>query len=132
MSRVKDFVETLEDFELLAFYKYRYDTFLRDSQVKIMAEIERRGLSLKDVDIYSVNAEKSVKADNDSYCPRCFSSKFYHANEMDWLRISSYYSIEVTNDFKTCLVCLYSQDKQEYKKDKQSFWYRLTKTKRVK
>lgn len=131
MSRLKDFIDTLKDFELLAFYKYRYNTFLRDSQVKIMTEIEDRDLNLKEIDIYIANAKKNIDTDDDSYCPRCFSRKFYHANENDWL-YNSYYFIEVTNDFKTCLVCLYSQDKKEYKKEKRSFWYRLTKFKRFK
>jgi len=127
MSRLEEFIDTLEDFELLAFYKYRYNTFLRDSQVKIITEIENRGLNLKDIDVFITNA-KNMGIDDDNYCPRCFSSKFYYANETERL-YNSYYFIEIKNDFRTCLVCLYSQDKERNKNEKRSFWYRLTKNK---
>ncbi len=122
MSRLQEFIDTLEDFELLALYKYRYDSFMKGSQQKIMVEIEKRGLQLNKLDVIIAKSKGSDNEIHESICcPRCYSRKFYHAHETDLISIKEY-GFEISNDFKTCLVCLYSQDKKIYEKEKKRAW----------
>ena len=122
MSVLENYIVDLEDFELLALYKYRYDTFMKNSQKKIVTEIHKRNLDLKHIDDYISKAKgRDEELKNSVCCPRCYSRKFYLASEVDW-KYSRYYSYKVTNDFKTCMVCLYSQDEKEYKKSRKKCW----------
>ena len=122
MSRLQEFIDTLEDFELIAFYKYRYDSFMEGSQQKIMAEIEKRGLHLDKIDeIIGKSKGSDYEIQESICCPRCYSRKFFHSDETDLISIKEY-GFEVNNDFKTCLVCLYSQDKKDYEKEKRHTW----------
>lgn len=122
MSRFQEFIDSLEDFELLAFYKYRYDTFMEGSQQKIIAEVQKRGLHLDKVDDFIAKSKGTDSEIRESICcPRCYSRKFFHSDEKDLISIKDY-GFEVSNDFKTCLVCLYSQDKKDYEKEKKRAW----------
>ncbi len=122
MSSLQNYIRALEDFELLALYKYRYDTFMKRSRNKIMTEIKNRNLNLEQIDDYINKAKGTdVELKNSDCCPRCYSRKSYQAKEKDWVHYR-YLSYEITNNFKTCMICLYSQDKKVYKKGKRGGW----------
>lgn len=83
-----------------------------------MDEIQRRNLHIEDTDELIQKAKGSTdEIQNSDCCPRCYSRKFYVANEKDWIHYQ-HYSHEINNRFKTCVVCLYSQDKNVYEKKK--------------
>ncbi|MBI9056029.1 MAG: hypothetical protein JEY96_19565 [Bacteroidales bacterium] len=121
MRRLQYFIDSLEDFELLAFYKYRFESFMKGSQEKILKELDKRDFSLDSIDTLIVKNKKPESEIKDEYCPRCYSKHFYLASEKDNITIS-YATVEINNRFKTCLVCLYSQEKAEFKKERRSIW----------
>jgi len=121
MSKLQDFIDSLEDFELGAFYKYRFESFMKGSQDKILKELEKRNISIDSIDsLIDKNSKLDSEVEN-KYCPRCYSKHFYLASEKDYITIK-YETVEINNNFKTCLVCLYSQDKANYKKEKRKAW----------
>tara|TARA_B100000508_G_scaffold75230_1_gene58614 strand:- start:83344 stop:83748 length:405 start_codon:yes stop_codon:yes gene_type:complete len=127
MSKLQAFLDDMEDYELMALYEYRYDTFMKGSKRKIKDEIEKRKLDLDKPHDYIKNAKSQFTDEeiNQSVCcPRCYSKKFYHKDEIDQIH-TRHYSFEIENTFKTCMICFYSQDKAEYKKEKNNFWSRL-------
>ena len=125
MSKLQTFLDDLEDYELLALHKYRYETFMEGSKNKILGEIDKRGLNLESTDDMIRNAKCTDEEINESICcPRCHSRRFYHKDELDQI-YNPYYYTEISNSFKTCLICYYSQDKVEYKKEKKSLWARI-------
>lgn len=99
MSKLQHFLEQLSDWELANFYNYRYGQFIKQSQQKIDAEIEKRG-----IDTGSVEMEYNEKA---LLCPRCFSDKYYDSTEMETITYH-YATVDFEVDVRTCLVCLYS------------------------
>ncbi len=121
MSKLQDFIDSLEDFELGAFYNYRFESFMKGSQEKILKELEKRNISIDSVDSLIDKNRKSDSEIQNKYCPRCYSKHFYLASEKDSITIQ-YATIEINNDFKTCLVCLYSQEKANYKREKRNAW----------
>ncbi len=115
MSKLKEFLEQLEDYELANFYKYRYDSFMPSSMEMIDTEIGNRKMDLSNDTLYQ--PDKIIEKNSQNYCPRCLSSKFYLANELESTTFK-YSTIEYTMDYKTCLVCLFSEEKNKHKKIK--------------
>lgn len=127
MSKLQAFLDDMEDYELMALYEYRYKTLMSGSKRKIRDEIEKRKLNLDKSYDYIRNAKSlftEEEIEQSICCPRCYSRRFYNKDEIDEIH-NSYYSIELENTFRTCMICFYSQDKAEYKKEKNSFWNRL-------
>lgn len=125
MSKLQTFLDSLEDYELLALYKYRYESFMKGSKSKIIGTIKKRKLNIEEIDEHIERAKCTAGEIKDSVCcPRCYSRRFYHKNELDKIH-NAYYYIEITNSFRTCIICCFSQEKKEYGKEKRSFWGRL-------
>ncbi|NOQ91575.1 MAG: hypothetical protein GQ552_02540, partial [Flavobacteriaceae bacterium] len=111
MSKLKEFVEKLEDFELASFYKYRFSSFMDNSKKIILKEFRKRKMYESNLDEYLPNKEDidKQKLESSEICPRCFSNEFYSASENESITYQ-YATIDYNMNYKTCLVCLYSQD----------------------
>lgn len=44
-------------------------------------------------------------------CPNCYSQQFFNAQEVKSMTYS-YVSVEFKVDYKTCLICLYSEEQE--------------------
>lgn len=85
-----------------------------------MAEITKREIPLEMID--SVLADSEVlNGEKETDCPKCFSNKFYSSVEIDQVEFNGF-SSEIKNNYRTCLVCLYSSDKEIYERDKSRTW----------
>lgn len=107
MSKLLNFLKTLTDFELAQFYKYRYNQFLPNSKDKIVSELKERDMNIMDLDSYK---QKKHISNQKTLCPKCHSSKFYTASERETIEFVRS-TIEVDEYYKTCLVCLFSEEK---------------------
>lgn len=122
MSRLDNFLKNLEDYELAAFYKYRFETFIPSTQENIVRYLNERNIDISTIDLF-IESTKKQNQDKKSnkYCPRCYSKHFYMSNERDVI-YEQWSSYELNNEFKTCLVCLYSDEKKNYIKEKKQGW----------
>lgn len=116
MSKLKEFVEKLENFELASFYKYRFSSFMDNSKKIILKEFRKRKMFESNLEEYFLNKEDidKQKLESSEICPRCFSNEFYNENENESVTYQ-YATVDYTMNYKTCLVCLYSQDKEDHK-----------------
>lgn len=105
MSKLTNFLEELNDQELVSFYHFRYEQFIKHSKEKIDQEIDFRGLDRSNL---VLNVEGNLQED---LCSRCGSSKFYTSNEIETITYS-YASLDLNMNYKTCLVCLYCEEKE--------------------
>ena len=123
MSKQKEFIEKLEDFELASFYKFRFQSFMDGSKRITLAELERRKINVDDIEKYlpAKNEIDKQKLESLEICPRCYSNELYIANEKESVTFK-YATLDYNVDYKTCLVCLYSQDKEDHKKEKKGLW----------
>lgn len=112
MSKLASFLSELSDHELKAFYHFRYKQFMKGSQEKIDAEMQTRGILPVDFEEIFRQARHFTYEPDPNVCPRCLSEKFHTAHEVEIISYS-YATEELDVDYKTCLVCLYSQDKEE-------------------
>lgn len=104
MSKLQEFLDELSNYELLKFHEYRYEQFLKSSKDKIDAEFDKRNLKKSDVENVTFKKEDF----HEEACPRCASSKFYVATEIESMTYR-YASVDIEVDYRTCLVCLYSE-----------------------
>ena len=112
MSKLASFLSTLSDHELKALFHFRYKQFLKGSQEKIDAEMNRRGILPVDQEAHIINARQFAPKNNPNVCPQCLSEKFYTAHEVESITYS-YATVELNVEYRTCLICLYSQDREE-------------------
>ncbi len=118
MSRLQSFLEELTDQELVNFYHYRYQEFLKDSKSRIDSEIDKRGLDEQQMNQFNHFPKyNSILEGNGEYCPRCISSKFYTSHELESI---TYSTVEFEVDYRVCLVCLYSAEKDGNEKSYRS------------
>lgn len=111
MSKLQTFLDELTDGELANFYTYRYEQFLKGSKEKIDAELDKRAMIKTRILEYVV---KSVQKSTEQ-CPRCGSTKFYNSPEIETITYSTA-SVDLEVDYRTCLVCLYSEEKENNKR----------------
>ncbi len=112
MSKLQGFLDELSDAELQALHHFRFREFMPASKEKIRLELDKRGLAVPDPLTYQaeIPADAWEKIRSCDMCPRCYSEKFYHSRETETLNYS-YASVDTEVDYKTCLVCLYSEEK---------------------
>tara|TARA_B100000809_G_scaffold101249_1_gene99812 strand:+ start:865 stop:1278 length:414 start_codon:yes stop_codon:yes gene_type:complete len=120
MSKLKLFVKEIEDFELASLYHYRFKSFMPYSKKIIINELYERNIKEDNIKKYlkTVNIELSVQINNLEICPRCLSNEFYNSKETENVTFQ-YETHEYEKDYKTCLVCLYSQDKIDHLEEKE-------------
>jgi rubredoxin len=85
MSRTDQFISSLKNFELSFLRKYKLKSYLKATQYKILAEIQKRGLSEQDQNALMLALE--FNPDNTG-CPRCNS----HKTRNDQIDISNEYA----------------------------------------
>ena len=113
MSKLATFLSELSDRELAAFYHFRFTEFMKGSQEKILAELETRSMEIESISTYLKRDElDTFRIMENNLCPRCMSSKFYTSHEVETMTYS-YATVDLKVDYRTCLVCHYSQDKVE-------------------
>jgi len=112
MSKLASFLSELSDHELKAFYHFRYKQFMKGSQEKIDLEMQSRGILPVDFEEVFRKARHFTYEADPNVCPRCLSERFYTSHEVETITYH-YATVELDVDYKTCLVCLYSQDKEE-------------------
>lgn len=119
MSKLKLFIEKIDDYEIAALYHFRFNSFMPNSKKNILEELEKRNIRLDDINKYlkKETAELKNQIELRKICPRCYSNEFYNSQELEEITFQ-YETHEYTADYKTCLVCLYSQDKIDHEKEK--------------
>src|SRR5690554_7926941 len=95
MSKLQTFLDELTDSELVSFYNYRYEQFMKSSKVKIDSELIKRGMQKEDFDHYRVD----ILANTEERCPQCGSQKFYNSKEIETVTYSVA-SIDLEVDYK--------------------------------
>lgn len=122
MSKLSNFLSELTNTELVYFYDYRYQEFLKNSKDKIDEEFSRRGINQENKYQFQNNELSAEELNNllaeQKICPRCHSSKFYISSEIETITYS-YASMDLKVDYRICLVCNYSQDKAESKSQRE-------------
>ena len=118
MSKLFNFLTELTDTELINFYDYRYQEFLKNSKVKIDEEMSKRGINQENKYQFQLNDLGAEELENllaeQKICPRCHSYKFYTSSEIETITYA-YASVDFKVDYRICLVCNYSQDKEDSK-----------------
>ncbi|MDX1828621.1 MAG: hypothetical protein R3342_03650 [Lutibacter sp.] len=123
MSELKKFLHDLEDFELASFYHFRFNSFMKNSKEKILNELKSRNIKEYQIDKYllKLNEKIELEIEEGKVCPKCYSDKFYNSTEIENITIQ-FETIRYSENYKTCLICLHSQDKIESQKEKNSIW----------
>jgi len=111
MSNLVNFLESLSEHELLKFYEFRYTQFLPASKNRIDQELLNRGIDLNSDPNMNFEAVELLNLNkNNVFCPRCLSSKFFNSTEIETVSYS-YASVDLEVDYRTCVVCLYSEER---------------------
>lgn len=104
MSRIADFLSSLNDVELSFLYKYKFQTYLEESQRLIEKELVKRGLDKLKIADYIKQFEFNP---SNNGCPRCNSVntvsqnvQFYNTNKYSGMDNTMRYT-SVTD----CVVC---------------------------
>jgi len=123
MSKVKNFISNLNDNELASFYHFRFNSFMKNSKKIILDELKSRNIKEYQIDKYLPKLNKKIEQDvsAEKICPKCYSNKFYISNEIESITIK-FETTEYIENYKTCLICLHSQDKIDRKKEKDNSW----------
>lgn len=90
MSRVQQFLEGLQDYELAFLYKYKYATYFDNTQAAIRQELDKRKLDsfaidnfVKDIEFNSTNTG----------CPRC-NSKQHLTQQVEFTNTDRYTGLD--------------------------------------
>jgi hypothetical protein len=67
MSKLQTFLNELTDSELVSFYKYRYEQFMKSSKDKIDSELNKRGIQKEDFNQLKMDDLTNTKGS----CPQC-------------------------------------------------------------
>ena len=83
MSRVKNFLTELDDFELAYFAKFKLLTYMKETQSEIKEYLIERNLNQSKIDRLISENPKSKLNDDRERCPRCYSDKL-RKNKVEW------------------------------------------------
>ncbi|WP_139957805.1 hypothetical protein [Flavicella sediminum] len=127
MSKLENFLSNLEDFELASFYHFRFNSFLKYSKKIILNELKRRNIEELEVNKYLPVTNEKIEEDiiAEKICPKCYSNKFYSSNETESILIK-FETYDYSEKYKTCLICLYSQEKINHDKKRKTLWNNLS------
>ena len=71
MSKLDNFLKNLEDFELAAFYKYRFETFIPSTQENIIKCLKERNIEISTINSFIESTKKQNRDNkNNRNCPR--------------------------------------------------------------
>jgi len=123
MSKLQNFISNLDNTELASLYHFRFNSFMKNSKKIILNELKNRNIKEYQIEKYLPKLNKKIEREitEGKVCPKCYSNKFYDSNEIENITIK-FETIEYLENYKTCLICLYSQDKIDKKKEKDRSW----------
>ena len=114
-SRLEIFLTTLDDYELVNLFKYRFDGFLDNSKQKVLTELKARNIDKDDIDkIIQDNKDEYAKRleTADTYvCPRCYSTK--SITEKEEYPVVDLATFMIEKHHRQCQVCNYSADREK-------------------
>lgn len=79
--RLKQILDTYEDFELAFLYKYNLKTYLKETEAFVKNYIQKRGLTDDKIQQLIDETSKIAIDSNTNKCARCKSSKIINLNE---------------------------------------------------
>jgi len=80
MNKTEHFLKNLTDQELAFLVKCRLSSFLKNSQNKILLEVNSRHLNEKKLNSLIANPKQIFNSEHES-CPKCFSNKIVTSSE---------------------------------------------------
>ena len=83
MSRILDFLNTLDDHELAFLARYKKDSYMKPTREIISEYLLKRNLSASKIDHLIANNPKSKLNDERERCPRCYSDKI-RKDKVEW------------------------------------------------
>ncbi|WP_166965385.1 hypothetical protein [Yeosuana marina] len=93
MSRVLDFLNGLDNYELAFFAKYKRNTYMKETQKIISDYLLEKGYSKSKIDRLIADNPKSKLSDHKERCPRCYSDKI-RKNKVEWTNAAESNGIE--------------------------------------
>ena len=123
MSKLENFISNLDNTELASFYHFRFNSFMKNSKKIILNELKNRNMKEYQIEKYLPKLTEKIEREitDKKICPKCYSNKFYDSTEIEKITIE-FETIEYSENYKTCLICLYSQEKIDKKKKKHNSW----------
>jgi hypothetical protein len=118
MNNIEEYLSQFEDFELAFFCKYKLDTYMQETQNKIIAYAKQRNLNETRMnDLIEEYSHKLFPA-NEVRCPRCKSEKLITNYRETFNPLNTNYSlVKELIDYKdatsrdvtySCIVCGFS------------------------
>jgi hypothetical protein len=83
MSRVIDFLNELDDFELAYFAKFKMTTYMKVTREEIKSFLDDKNLNDLKIEKLISDNPKSKLSDDKQRCPRCYSDKI-RKNKVEW------------------------------------------------
>lgn len=83
MSRVKDFLTELDDYELAYFVKFKLHTYMKATQTEIEKYLNQRNFEKSKIEQLILGNPTSKLEDDKQRCPRCYSDKI-RKDEVEW------------------------------------------------
>ena len=87
MSKIKNFLNGLDDYELAFFVKFKYKTYMKSTQFKIKEILIERNLNESKIDQLILENPKSKLNDNKERCTRCYTDKI-RKDRVEWTNTS--------------------------------------------
>lgn len=85
-EKIESFLDSLENFELAFFYKYKSNSYLEESNNIVKNYIEAKGLTNKKREALIDEYKGKQFVDNKKRCPRCRSDKIRITNKENTLQ----------------------------------------------
>lgn len=83
MSKIKDFLNDFDDYELAFFAKFKLSTYMKITQLKIKEYLIERNLNESKIERFISTNPKSKLNDGLKRCPHCYSNKLLK-NKVEW------------------------------------------------
>jgi len=83
MSKTRNFLAELDDYELAYFAKFKLHTYMKATQSKIKEYLTERNLNESKIERLISENPKSKLNDKTERCPRCYSDKI-RKNKVEW------------------------------------------------
>lgn len=93
MSRILDFLNGLDDYELAFFAQYKRNSYLKETREIISEYLLKRNLSESKINRLITENPKSKLTDGKERCPRCYSTKI-RKDEVEWTNTGGGIGIE--------------------------------------
>jgi hypothetical protein len=93
MSRIRDFLKELDDYELAYFAKFKLLTYMKVSQSEIKEYLTERGFNQAKINKLISENPKSKLNDGKKRCERCYSEKI-RSNKVEWTNTGGGIGIE--------------------------------------